>query len=476
MADEGRKSRLIYVSGNNGSGKTTLGKALAARLGFSHLPEDDSSTPYLWDLFSRPKRWSFEAQTHFLSLKVHLVRHCVTTSTNAVIDRTPSEDAQVFARYFYDAGRMDKRAYRTYQQLYEVLIRELPEPDLIIYCRCSLAELERRVRRRGRDYEQLYPPNHLEVLEQLYASWLREVTHLHPGKVYALDTETHDFVTDHELLGKAASDVRYVLGRPAPQLELFPQDLSQQGFFGDEFRFWGLLTPVVLDQVRLQKYRSRKPLAYIAAPFTGRATANATPDISSASEPPAAYFRSWVDAAAPHGKIEDLEYRQYLEGIECIVHQSGYTTFLPHRDVNRWGDRQLTARQGAAECTKQVLQADVVVALPQFSLGAHYEIGVAVGHGIPVVVLLAEGTETSFIMQGLGLARNVSAIRFSSLSDLQPRLRLTLTDLALRLPGLPAQSIGASRGWETGPDKSSRTQRASRKSRSVYAKKARPSS
>jgi deoxyadenosine/deoxycytidine kinase len=133
MSDRDKNAVLIYLSGNNGSGKSTLGRALAPRLGFSHLPEEGADQSYLCDLFSQPKRWSFEAQAHFLTFKAGLVRHSVAASAKVLVDRSPYEDAEIFARYFRQARRLDVRAYRTYQQLYQVLVQDLPEPNLVIY-------------------------------------------------------------------------------------------------------------------------------------------------------------------------------------------------------------------------------------------------------------------------------------------------------------------------------------------------------
>src|SRR6266704_1185599 len=100
---EETKPKLVYVAGNNASGKTTLGLKLAEALNWVHLPEDKFDTTYLHDLFGRERRWSFEAQTHFLLFKVNLVHSAFERRQNAFIDRSPYEDAQIFAKYFYES-------------------------------------------------------------------------------------------------------------------------------------------------------------------------------------------------------------------------------------------------------------------------------------------------------------------------------------------------------------------------------------
>jgi len=73
----------------------------------------------------------------------------------------------------------------------------------------------------------------------------------------------------------------------------------------------------------------------------------------------------------------------------------------------------------------------VLIAIPQASYGAHYEIGVAVGYGLPVVLLVPENDGTSFIMRGLPAIKNVIEIHFSSTADLAQKLLLRLNDLAI---------------------------------------------
>jgi hypothetical protein len=82
---------------------------------------------------------------------------------------------------------------------------------------------------------------------------------------------------------------------------------------------------------------------------------------------PAAYFQSWAEADAPHGRIEDLEYRHRLERIEQVIQGCGYRTFLPHRDVNRWGERRLTAEPP---------RANIAETLPVSSISEEGEKGI----------------------------------------------------------------------------------------------------
>jgi deoxyadenosine/deoxycytidine kinase len=179
---------VLYIAGNNGSGKSTLGALLARRLGITHLPEDRFETSYLADQFQSPERWSFEAQVHFLSFKVAQVKSAVASGSRVIIDRSPYEDAEIFAQYYYETDRMDVRAYRTYRLLYQELVATLPGPDLIVYCSCPVGDLVERIQAKEQDYERFRYDGQIEHLQSLYEAWLRRISRSVPGRIFEIAT------------------------------------------------------------------------------------------------------------------------------------------------------------------------------------------------------------------------------------------------------------------------------------------------
>jgi deoxyadenosine/deoxycytidine kinase len=89
-----------------------------------------------------------------------------------VQDRTIYEDAQIFATHLYKSGKMSPRDYNTYMELYEAMRMSLAPPDLMIYLRCNVRSIRRRIKRRGRPAEQAIPTPYLRKLNQLYEAWI----------------------------------------------------------------------------------------------------------------------------------------------------------------------------------------------------------------------------------------------------------------------------------------------------------------
>ena len=164
--------RFVAIAGNIGVGKSTLTALLSERLNWEPFFEAVNDNPYLADFYEDMQRWSFHSQIYFLS---HRLRHhwqLLERANSVVQDRTVYEDAEIFARNLYRQGLMTERNYSSYHELYEVVTTVLSPPDLVVYLRASVSTLQKRIRSRGRHYEQNISTVYLEQLNELYQEWI----------------------------------------------------------------------------------------------------------------------------------------------------------------------------------------------------------------------------------------------------------------------------------------------------------------
>lgn len=168
--------KFIAVAGNIGVGKSTLVKMLGKKLGWKPFYEPVTENPYLPDFYKDMKAWAFHSQVFFLTHRLRIHRRLIDHPTSVIQDRSVYEDAEIFARNLYRQKQMSQRDYETYQELYHVLSEFLPPPDLVLYLRASVETLQRRIRRRGRDYESKISPDYLGQLNQLYEDWVEDFT------------------------------------------------------------------------------------------------------------------------------------------------------------------------------------------------------------------------------------------------------------------------------------------------------------
>jgi deoxyadenosine/deoxycytidine kinase len=185
--------KTIAIAGNIGSGKSTLVEFLARTYRIAPFYEPNDENPYLPSFYEDMSRWAFHSQIYFLSTKFRLHQLMDRQDGVVALDRTIFEDAEIFATALRQMGHIDSRDWATYRSFYETILEVIRPPDLLIYLRCPMRSLRRRIRVRGREMEQDLPLGYLKRLESLYERWIEGYA---MSEVLVLDTGSLDYAND----------------------------------------------------------------------------------------------------------------------------------------------------------------------------------------------------------------------------------------------------------------------------------------
>ena len=190
--------RLIAVAGNIGVGKTSLVEYLTTEYNFVPVYEPFAANPYLDDFYDDMRTWAFRSQLWFLATKFRLHLTLEAADGTLVQDRSIYEDAEIFATYLHRTKFISDRDFDTYSRLYESMKVSLEPPDLMIYLRCSVRSIRKRVKQRGRASEQDIPTSYLRSLNTLYEEWIERWD---DSPVLVWDSERMDYLGDlvHQL-------------------------------------------------------------------------------------------------------------------------------------------------------------------------------------------------------------------------------------------------------------------------------------
>ena len=199
-----RAPRVVAVTGNMGAGKSSLVAWLETQFGMVPFFEPHDENPYLEDFYADMGRWALSSQLFFLIRRFRIHKDIEAKAReegrDIVQDRTIYEDAEIFACHLAASGHLVGRDWDMYQDLYRTLRRELRPPDLMIYLRCSVPVLMKRIKQRGRGYEQKLPRAYLAKLHTLYESWFERYA---DSPTIVVETDRVDYVEDlfdrHEL-------------------------------------------------------------------------------------------------------------------------------------------------------------------------------------------------------------------------------------------------------------------------------------
>lgn len=184
----------IGVAGNIGSGKTTLTRMLADHYGWTPKYEAVTYNPYLEDYYKDIPRWSFNLEVYFLTQRFRDILEISSSEDVVIQDRTILEGVQIFVANNYEMGNLTERDYKTYMDLFNLMMSLVKAPELLIYLKSSIPHLVARIQKRGRDYEKSISLEYLAGLNEKYEKWIAG----YKGQVLTIDVDNLDFENNPE--------------------------------------------------------------------------------------------------------------------------------------------------------------------------------------------------------------------------------------------------------------------------------------
>jgi deoxyadenosine/deoxycytidine kinase len=157
--------RFIAVEGAIGVGKTTLTHNLAATLGHNTLLEKAEENPFLERFYKNPKNSALATQLFFLfqrAQQIQDLRQEDLFETCHVADFLIDKD-RLFAQVTLDDDELG-----IYNQVYDRLTIDAPQPDLVIYLQAPNDILLERIQMRGVPAERNIDSGYLTALNEAY--------------------------------------------------------------------------------------------------------------------------------------------------------------------------------------------------------------------------------------------------------------------------------------------------------------------
>ncbi|MGY6561932.1 MAG: deoxynucleoside kinase [Luteibaculaceae bacterium] len=202
--------KYIAIEGNIGAGKTTLTRMLAEHFNANIVLEEFADNPFLEGFYSNPEKFAFPVETFFLAERFKQLSS-LKVGGDLFAPFTVS-DYFIFKSLIFAQETLNSTEFDLYKRIFEILVGQLPKPDLLIYLYNTPDQLKRNIIKRGRSYEQDIDFTYLDRIQQGY---LRYFSNVYSFPVIILDTANLDFVknrTDFELILKLL-DQNYPNGR-----------------------------------------------------------------------------------------------------------------------------------------------------------------------------------------------------------------------------------------------------------------------
>lgn len=190
-ADTARK--YIVVEGPIGVGKSSLAKKLANTFASSLLLEKPSENPFLERFYKTPKRYALPTQLFFLFQRV---RQLANISQEDMFAPGRVADFMLEKDPLFAQITLDDEEFRLYQQVFQNLTIDRPEPDLVIYLQAPVNVLKQRIKKRRVKYEQDIEVSYLQKLSDAYTTYFHRYSQtslliINAEEINPIDNQAH---------------------------------------------------------------------------------------------------------------------------------------------------------------------------------------------------------------------------------------------------------------------------------------------
>lgn len=194
----------LAIEGPIGVGKTRLAERLAARLEATTILEDEEN-PFLADFYADRPGAALQAQLFYL-----LNRHRQLTS---------KRQADLFLQatvcdYLFDKDKifaflnLDDNELFIYQRLFDLLARDVPPPDLVVYLQAPTDLLMKRLRARVVDPESGLPTPDEDYVRELNEAYQHFFFHYSATPLLVVETSEFDPESDDDALEELVKQIR----------------------------------------------------------------------------------------------------------------------------------------------------------------------------------------------------------------------------------------------------------------------------
>ncbi|HEY1115476.1 MAG TPA: deoxynucleoside kinase [Chitinophagaceae bacterium] len=188
------KYNFITIEGNIGAGKTTLAHLLAKKYDARLILEQFADNPFLPKFYENPRQYAFPLELFFMAERFKQLKELVQQKD--LFQSVTITDYLFTKCLLFAKVNLSDDEYRLYQRLFDIILQQLLQPEIVIYLHAPVSKLQENIRKRNRSYELNIPDEYLFSIQETYTHYIKQ----HNLKTLFVDASNADFLGNEQHL------------------------------------------------------------------------------------------------------------------------------------------------------------------------------------------------------------------------------------------------------------------------------------
>lgn len=184
--------RYIAIEGVIGAGKSSLANRISEKLSSNLIHEQFEENPFLEKFYNDRKRFAFQTQMFFL---INRYKQQQQLNQQELFSKYTVSDYIFEKDKIFAYLNLSGEELKLYENIFPLLEREIPKPDLVIFLQASIDRLMTNIKSRGRQFEKNLTRAYLTELSEAYNNFFFKYN---TTPLLIVNTTDIDFVNSDE--------------------------------------------------------------------------------------------------------------------------------------------------------------------------------------------------------------------------------------------------------------------------------------
>jgi len=171
-----------------------LANLLAKKYNARLILEQFADNPFLPKFYENPGQYAFPLELFFMAERFKQLKELIQQKD--LFQSVTITDYLFTKCLLFAKVNLPDDEFRLYQRLFDIILAQLVQPELVIYLHAPVSKLQENIRKRNRSYELNIPDDYLFSIQETYTHYIKQ----HNLKTLFVDASNADFLTNEKHL------------------------------------------------------------------------------------------------------------------------------------------------------------------------------------------------------------------------------------------------------------------------------------